>query len=194
MKYQQSFRRISTISILSCFAAAASGASLPLSGVSNFYKVDAQVYRGAQPNLEGFTSLAKLGVKTVIDLRELGEHSQAAEEAMVKGLNMQYLSIPMKKRAAPSADLMARILGLLNDKSVGPVFVHCKRGADRTGAVIACYRITHDSWDGSKALSEARDDGMSMFQRSLQHYVMKFTPIPAAQQPVQAAEIPTVKQ
>jgi tyrosine-protein phosphatase SIW14 len=174
------FRRATAVPICLCFAAAfSSGASLPLAGVQNFYKVDDQVYRGAQPSAAGFASLAKLGVKTIIDLRELGEHSQTGEEAIVKALGMQYVSIPMRGMARPDNGDVSRVLGLLNDSASAPVFVHCKRGADRTGTIIACYRISHDSWEPKRALSEARGDGMSFFQRSMQHYVLHFEPTTA---------------
>jgi protein tyrosine phosphatase (PTP) superfamily phosphohydrolase (DUF442 family) len=179
MKYRLSLRRTAILPIFSLVAAFSAGASLPLAGVENFYKVDDQVYRGAQPSAGGFTSLAKLGVKTVIDLREIGEHSQSGEEAIVKALGMQYVSIPLRKMATPDNGVVSRVLGLLNDSASAPVFVHCKRGADRTGAIIACYRISHDSWDSKHALSEARDDGMSIFQRHMQKYVLHFEPVPS---------------
>jgi tyrosine-protein phosphatase SIW14 len=164
---------------LSLAAAFSSGASLPLAGVENFYKVNDQVYRGAQPSAAGFASLAKLGVKTIIDLREIGEHSQTGEEGMVKELGMQYVSIPVKRMATPDNGVVSHILGLLNDSTSGPVFVHCKRGADRTGAIIACYRISHDFWEPKRALSEARNDGMSFFQHAMQKYVLHFEPATA---------------
>jgi len=189
MKHPLPLRRTAVLPI--CFSLVATfsaGASLPLAGVENFYKVDDQVYRGAQPSAAGFGSLAKLGVKTVIDLREIGEHSQAGEEAIVKALGMQYVSIPLRKMATPDNGVVSRILGLLNDTTSAPVFVHCKRGADRTGAIIACYRISHDSWEPKRALSEARGDGMSIFQRSMQKYVLHFEPVPAvAAQPAVAS-------
>lgn len=177
MQCQLFSRRLAGLPIcLSLATVISAGASLPLPGVENFYKVDDEVYRGAQPSSAGFASLAKLGVKTVIDLREIGEHSQTGEEATVKALGMQYLSIPLKRMATPDNGVVSRILGLLNDSASAPVFVHCKRGADRTGAIIACYRISHDSWQPKRALSEARDDGMSFFQRSMQKYVLHFEP------------------
>jgi tyrosine-protein phosphatase SIW14 len=180
MQCQLSFRRLAALPIcLSIATAISAGASLPLAGVENFYKVDDQVYRGAQPSATGFASLAKLGVRTVIDLREIGEHSQGGEEALVHAVGMQYVSIPLKQMATPDNGVVSRILGLLNDAASGPVFVHCKRGADRTGAIIACYRISHDSWQPKQALSEARDNGMSFFQRSMQKYVLHFEPASA---------------
>jgi tyrosine-protein phosphatase SIW14 len=181
MQCQLLSRRLAGLPIcLSLATVISAGASLPLPGVENFYKVDDEVYRGAQPSAAGFASLAKLGVKTVIDLREIGEHSQAGEEAVVEAMGMQYVSIPLKRMATPDNGVVARILGLLNDSASEPVFVHCKRGADRTGAIIACYRISHDSWEPKHALSEARNNGMSFFQRSLQKYVLHFDATAAA--------------
>ena len=53
---------------------------------------------------------------------------------------------------------------LLNDNSAWPVFVHCRRGADRTGTAIACYRIEHDHWTNQQALAEAKTFGMSSME------------------------------
>src|ERR1700733_16008746 len=114
-------------------------------GINNFDQVNAQVYRGAQPNEEGFRYLAKIGVKTILDLREDGRRS-ATEKRMVVAAGMQYVNVPMTGLIAPTRSQMGTILALLEDAGKGPVFVHCLRGADRTGAVIAAYRIDHDQW------------------------------------------------
>jgi protein-tyrosine phosphatase len=79
------------------------------------------------------------------------------------------------------------LLGLLNDAAAGPVFVHCRRGADRTGTVLACYRIAHDGWDNSKALSEARSLGMSWIERAMQSYVLHYAAAPAPAKPIATA-------
>jgi tyrosine-protein phosphatase SIW14 len=93
----------------------------------------------------------------------------------VEAAGMRYVNIPLKGMAAPSAQDVAKILGHFADTKSGPVFVHCRRGADRTGTVIACYRISHDHWDNKKALAEARQNGMSWIERAMQHYVLAFT-------------------
>ncbi len=157
-----------------CSPIVAMAATLDIPGIANLQKVNDEVYRGAQPTDLGFAGLAKLGVKTVVDLRQLGEHSQADEQRLVEQAGMHYVSVPMKGMTTPTADEVSKVLGLLYDKTAGPVFVHCKRGADRTGAVIACYRIGHDHWENQKALSEARSLGMSWYQHALQKYVLKF--------------------
>ena len=159
-------------------------------GVGNFQKVDDHVYRGAQPTPQGFSNLNKLGIKLVIDLREPGDRS-ALENKIVTAAGMKYISVPMYGMETPSNESVRKALALLEDASTGPVFVHCKRGADRTGGVIACYRIEHDGWKNDKALVEARSMGMSWFQKAIQSYVLKYQPrtldaaalVPATVQP-----------
>jgi uncharacterized protein (TIGR01244 family) len=143
-------------------------------GIKNFYQVDQNVYRGAQPTADGFKYLAKIGVKTVIDLRAADERSES-EESIVTAAGMKYVSVPMTGLTAPTEAQISGILGILESGN-GPVFVHCKRGADRTGVVIASYRIDHDGWDSAHALSEAKALGMSFFQFPRMSYISAFRP------------------
>jgi protein tyrosine/serine phosphatase len=161
-----------------------------VAGVGNFYQVNQQVYRGAQPTPEGFTNLAKLGIGTILDLREAGPRAKA-EERIVRAAGMRYINLPLRGLSAPEAEDMAKALSILNDEKAGPVFVHCRRGADRTGTVLACYRISHDGWDNRKALHEARTNGMSWIERAMQSYVLAYhapTQAPAAAAAVAAAQ------
>ena len=75
------------MSFFSRLSIAALVAGLPMfagsaPGINNFDQVDAHVYRGGQPNAEGFRYLAKIGVKTVVDLREAGSRSQEEQQAV----------------------------------------------------------------------------------------------------------------
>lgn len=144
-------------------------------GIKNFYQVDGHVYRGAQATDEGVQYLAKIGVRTVIDLREADERSKE-EESVVTAVGMKYVNVPMTGLTPPTDAEITKILGVLEDDSAGPVFVHCKRGADRTGAVIASYRIDHDHWENARALNEAMARGMSFFQFPRQSYIRAFQP------------------
>jgi len=161
--------------VVAATLASAGFAAPSLEGVGNFQIVDDHVYRGAQPTREGFINLSKLGIQTVIDLREPGDRS-ASERKWVTDAGMRYISVPMYGMSTPSNESVVKVLGLLEDRGTGPVFVHCKRGADRTGGVIACYRIEHDHWKNTQALSEARSLGMSWFQVAIQNYVRKYQP------------------
>jgi len=148
-------------------------------GIKNFFQVDQNVYRGAQPTEDGIKYLAKIGVKTVIDLRSADERSES-EESMVTTAGMKYVNVPMTSLTAPTEAEISKILEILEGNHTkgdqGAVFVHCKRGADRTGVVIASYRIDHDGWDNVRALSEAKALGMSFFQFPRMSYILAFRP------------------
>jgi protein tyrosine/serine phosphatase len=150
-------------------------------GVANFHQVDEHVYRGAQPTEEGLKSLAKLGVKTIVDLRGGGDHT-AWEQKAVEALGMRYVHVPLRGMSAPSDEDVAKVLALIDSPAAStnwPVFVHCREGKDRTGTVIACYRIRHDRWENEKALEEARLHGMHRVEWAMMSYVLRYKP-PAA--------------
>lgn len=170
------FRRQTVVLMLATALPLAAAAGTGMAGVGNFQKVNDHVYRGAQPTEQGFQTLAKLGIQTVVDLQEVGDARSVSEATWVKAAGMQYISVPMKGMETPSDENMAKVLALLENTSTGPVFVHCHRGADRTGGVIACYRIEHDHWGNIKALAEARSLGMSWYQLAIQHYVQGYKP------------------
>jgi protein tyrosine phosphatase (PTP) superfamily phosphohydrolase (DUF442 family) len=149
---------------------------LSVSGIPNFHQVDEHVYRGGQPDSSAWPNLAKLGVTLVIDLRREDEHSSAAEAQAVRAAGMNYVNVPMKGVVAPGNEAVNKILGLMNSQE--HVFIHCKRGADRTGAMVACYRIEHEHWDRGRALAEAKSLGMSWDQFGLKRYVSDFQPVP----------------
>ena len=149
-------------------------AAAEITEIKNMHAVNDHIYRGAQPDSEGFKALAKMGIKMVIDLREKAVQADQ-EKLLVESLGMQYLSVPMTMHA-PTDNQIGKVLGVLNSNGSGPVFIHCLGGKDRTGVAIACYRIAHDGWDNRKALAEARVHGLSMFDVGLRHYVERFHP------------------
>ena len=53
----------------------------------------------------------------------------------------------------------------------GRVLVHCKDGVDRTGTIVAIYRMTHEGWTSNKALAEANANGMRRTQFWMRDYV-----------------------
>lgn len=160
-----------------------------VSGVGNFHEINEHLYRGAQPTAQGFRSLAQLGVKTILDLRGGGSRS-AAEKKLVEAAGMKYISLPFSGHAAPTEDQIKQVMALFNNDGSSPVFVHCRRGADRTGTVVACYRIVHDHWTNARAVAEAKADGMSWTEFAMHNYVLHYQ-VPAAA-PVVAAAAPAV--
>jgi protein tyrosine phosphatase (PTP) superfamily phosphohydrolase (DUF442 family) len=166
-----SLKPVRVFVLVSVFVAAPLLAQEP-AGVPNFHAVNDRIFRGGQPTNEGFQSLAKMGVKTIIDLRAEGD--RASEQKEVEALGMKYVPVPLRGMSAPSDAAVAKVLALFDEQSAGPVFVHCRRGADRTGTLVACYRVSHDKWENGKALAEAKSCGMSWVERAMQHYVLKY--------------------
>ncbi len=96
-----------------------------------------------------------------------------AEEAEAKALGMTYFNVPMNSFRQMNMENVTNVLSII-EKSRTPVFVHCKVGCDRTGTVIACYRIQHDGWDSAKALREAKTYGMNRREIFMKFLVKRF--------------------
>lgn len=139
----------------------------------NFHRVGEQLYRGAQPKAGGIARLAALGFNTVINLRGDDERAHTEGEA-VELAGMRYFHVPFKRLGAPTDEQIARVLALINEAANGKVFVHCQRGADRTGTVIAIYHITHDNWTNKQAQHEADKRGMRFWQRGMKNYISDY--------------------
>ena len=56
------------------------------------------------------------------------------------------------------------ILEIISNPENQPVFIHCKRGCDRTGTVSAAYRIKFDGWTAEEARREAKERGIGWWQ------------------------------
>lgn len=144
----------------------------PMDGILNFGKVDDRLYRGAQPDAAGVSSLKKLGVKMIINLRLSGDVWKAeAAEAMVNGII--YTNMPMKGYGRPKAAQIREVLKTIEGYPL-PVFVHCEHGCDRTGTIIACYRIQHDRWSSARALEEAKRFGLSKLEWGMKKFILQF--------------------
>ncbi len=164
------------IAALFCSISFSLAAEAPAAHVRNFDRVNDHLFRGGDPSLVGLSELGAMGVKLDIDLREPSAATDVEKKAAGK-LGIKYVEIPFGPFSAPSQQQMERALSLLLQNTGTTVYVHCRRGKDRTGTVIACYRIQHDHWDNRRALAEARRHGMSFTERGMQAYILHFKPL-----------------
>lgn len=141
-------------------------------GITNFGRVDERIYRGAQPDDAGMASLKQLGIKSIINLR-MGEDILKAEVERACAYSILYTNVPLSGMGRPTDEQIHRVLSLI-ESLPAPVFIHCQHGCDRTGTVIACYRIKHDGWSGEAAFQEARHYGLSFFERGMRAYIGDF--------------------
>ena len=147
--------------------------------IARFHQVDEHLYRGAQPTEPGLTRLHALGIRTVLNIRDDGDAAVERERRIVESLGMRFVHIPIKdgnifnwSRQIPT-DTVRRFFEVLGSMP-GPVFIHCKRGTDRTGALVAIYRIARNGWDAARALKEANERGMRPWYRGLRKQIETF--------------------
>jgi tyrosine-protein phosphatase SIW14 len=140
--------------------------------IANFGQVNDELYRGGQPDLKAMQQLKVLGVKSVINLR-MTYDVWKGEQAAATAASMAYTNIPFASLSAPTDAQVAAVLAAISSLPK-PVFVHCQYGCDRTGTVIACYRIHQDHWASSKALKEAEVHGIARFEVEMRNYIEHF--------------------
>lgn len=135
---------------------------LTVNGLPNLGEVTPTLYRGAQPTKEGFEQLAKMHVAIVVDLRGNRED----ERETVTALGMKYVPIPWFCMR-PTDAVIAQFLGLLRDNPRKRIFVHCNTGIDRTGMMIAAYRMADERWTAAEAMKEMKAFGFSRFHQTI---------------------------
>ena len=142
--------------------------------IDNFGKVNNNYYRGSQPLADQFIDLKKLGIKTIIDLRQ-DSIKDAADRARAAGL--QYINIPLTTKRPATDEQTRYFLKLVNNQENWPVFVHCKGGRHRTGEMTAIYRINQDGWTADQAYEEMKKydfEDSFFYPRSLKKYVFSY--------------------
>lgn len=173
MQYRQLFKHSLAVFFFGAALCLAGGRGLPArEGIHNFGQVSERLYRGAKPEGTSIQNLKRLGVGTIINLCLPGELSSQEEvEAQANGIT--YTNVPFKGMGRPTAEQIQTVLAIIEGAS-GPVFVHCKHGCDRTGTIIACYRIRHDGWSNKSALEEARKYGLSRLERGMKAAILAY--------------------
>jgi len=131
-------------------------------GVPNFGAVDAMLFRGAQPTREGFGQLAAMGIAIVVDLRK----NHPLENAEVTRLGMQYVAIPWECYH-PRNKSIAEFLSLIRNNPGKKIFVYCHLGTDRTGMMIAAFRMSQQGWSAAEARREMEAFGFSFEHKTI---------------------------
>jgi protein tyrosine/serine phosphatase len=147
---------------------------LKVAGLHNAGKISDVLYRGAQPSQEGYDELKKIGITTIVDLR--GNRGPIeAERRQVESLGMRFVDIPVLGWSAPSNAQVAQFLKLFKEDPQQKVFVHCYLGEDRSGVMVAAYRIAQQNWTADQAVAEMLSFGFhNHLYPGMQSYVRKF--------------------
>ena len=147
---------------------------LKIAGVPNAGKISDVLFRGAQPNAQGLAELKKLGVTTIVDLR--GNRGPVARERQqAEALGMHFVDIPVSGWSAPSNAQVAEFLKLFQQDPARKVFVHCYYGRDRTGVMVAAYRMAQQNWTPDQAAAEMDSFGFHYhLYPAMKSYVRRF--------------------
>jgi protein tyrosine/serine phosphatase len=122
--------------------------------VPNFYKINDNLYRSAQPTEVGMAELREIvGIKTIINLRTL--HSDSDEIGSTGLLNER---LHVKAWHIEDEDVI-KVMRILSHKENGPFLIHCQHGSDRTGVMCAMYRILYQEWTKEEAIDEMVNGG-----------------------------------
>lgn len=140
-------------------------------GVSNFGVVTPDLLRGGQPKGKGYENLKKMGVDIVVDVRLSGKDR---EKELVNQAGMKFVAIPWHCYF-PKDHVFAEFLALTRKNQGKKIFVHCRYGDDRTGMMIAAYRMAVEGWTPKEAREEMEKFGFHrMICPSLAPYEARF--------------------
>lgn len=140
---------------------------------ANFFAVDdGMVYRGSRPTQEGISELAAMKVKTILNL-ENNNDAIKQEIAWAGSMGINEVVAEMAGTSAPPDDAVELALDTLADPRNMPVYVHCAKGEDRTGAVIALHRIFNQGWEAKDAEDEMEAHGYNNVLVAMKDYFEK---------------------
>jgi hypothetical protein len=137
-------------------------------GLPNFGEVAPGVlYRGAQPvvdrsrGIDGYVELiARYRIRTIVDLTNdtidhwiAGRPRDCKQMSPAAKFSLKYIALPSIE-ARPSRAALASLLRIVRDPLNQPVFLHCASGENRTGALVAGYRVLVQGWDPVDASAE----------------------------------------
>lgn len=131
------------------------------------------IYRGGRPSVAEITTLRReLHIKTMI---RLSRGDATAERAAARISGIELLEIPINPKLVGTADpqtraSVERAFRALSDPRLAPVYIYCDHGRDRTGFVVALYRLRVREWPAGKVHEElARHGHGAIMRRYLPH-------------------------
>ena len=124
---------------------------IPSEPLPNLHQVSATIYRSAQPEAGAHEALAELGVRSVISLRFGPDRAELLPD-------VRRIHAPIESWDVDHEEVMLALKELI-DPANQPVLLHCRHGADRTGTVIAAYRMVVENWTADAAIEEMRHGG-----------------------------------
>lgn len=119
------------------------------------------LWRGSKPDSIGAAALVSLGVKTVVNLELVHEDVDAFATAKMPGGSPGDISYFRIRDWEPDAEIAPKLLDshvaefiAVTKTQATPIYVHCRSGQNRTGVMVAAYRILVENASIESAVSE----------------------------------------
>lgn len=120
-------------------------------------RVDRSVWRGSTPRMTAdFYALKNLGIELVIDLQSILSFKSQWRQIACAERDMSTLWLRCGILLPPSEHKVQTVFSIMDHKKV---FIHCRNGVDRTGLVIAQYRMAKCGWSRGEAFHELKEKG-----------------------------------
>jgi uncharacterized protein (TIGR01244 family) len=143
-----------------------------IEGVRNYTKIDATIGCAGATDAKALASIAKLGYKAVLNLREATESGVNIDEsrAAAETAGLKYIHLPFKG-SEPDPKVADEFLKVVADTTNQPLFIHCG-SANRVGAMWLIKRMVVDKWTEERAVAEAKAIGLS--SAALQKFALDY--------------------
>ena len=113
------------------------------------------VFAGRKPHSDAdFQALKAKGIRTVVNLQTM-TWDIAPERKLAERNGIAFRNIPITASPfGPRAQKVQQLFQTLATPSLQPVYVHCLLGRDRTGVLMALYRVYYNNVDPNTAWAE----------------------------------------
>lgn len=142
----------------------------PALAIEYIEQVDSGFYRGSTPKTrEDFEELKSLGIQFVINLDQRPLAAKR-ERRLARKMGLTLLERPISALKVPKVQEVVSLLGLVNQHRSQGVYLHCNRGKDRTGMLVALYRVHRLEWQPKVAYQAWVQSGYWTWLRSLRKF------------------------
>jgi protein tyrosine/serine phosphatase len=108
----------------------------------NFHEISKDIYRSSQPTMWQLKRIKeKYNIKTIVNLKDANRNCAyfLFEEEKCKELGLELINVNIRSRAFPKYEQILKYKEVMENME-GPVLIHCKAGADRTGIFCTLYQ------------------------------------------------------
>lgn len=133
--------------VLTAIALSSFGIKEPQREIKNFHPIDKVLFRSGQPNHKDMVELERIGIKTIVNLRNV-----CSDKHEIRKTALKLSEVPMRAKKITYEDIVETLVSI--QKAEKPVLIHCLHGSDRTGCMVAAYRMVFNNFSKQQAIDE----------------------------------------